>query len=181
MSMVKFKFALPAVLFVGLVAIFALGLRLDPTEVPSTFIDKPAPAFDLPQLFDPSLRIRHTDLMGQVSLLNVWASWCVGCAREHALLIEIDSQYRVPIYGLNWKDDPNDAINWLGRLGNPYTAIAVDYDNVTGIDYGVYGAPETFLLDADGVIRYKHIGPLNREIWERDILPLVRRLKEENA
>jgi len=173
----KFKFALPGVLFVGLVAVFAIGLRLDPTEVPSTFIDKPAPAFDLPRLFEPDLRVRHTDLQGQVSLLNVWASWCVGCAREHALLLELARQGGVPIYGLNWKDERDDAINWLRRLGNPYTVIAVDRDNVTGIDYGVYGAPETFLLDADGVVRHKHIGPLTQAIWAEDFLPLIARLE----
>ncbi len=179
MSIAKLKFALPALLFVGLVAIFAIGLRLDPTEVPSTFIDKPAPAFDLPQLYAPELRIRNTDLHGKVSLLNVWASWCVGCRQEHALLLEISRQARVPVYGLNWKDEPNDAMNWLSRLGDPYTAIAVDYDNVTGIDYGVYGAPETFLLDADGVIRYKYIGPLTQSAWEDEFLPLIAELEAD--
>ena len=177
MSMSKFKFALPGVLFIGLVVVFVIGLRLDPTEVPSTFIDKPAPEFDLPRLFEPGVRVRHTELQGQVSLLNIWASWCVGCAKEHALLLDIARQSQIPIFGLNWKDETADALNWLRRLGNPYTRIAVDYDNVTGIDYGVYGAPETFLLDANGIIRHKHIGPLTEEIWEQEFVPLIASLE----
>jgi len=175
----KLKFFLPVLLFAGMVVMFALGLQRDPTEVPSTFIGKPTPAFDLPRLLEPTQRLRHTDLKGQVSLLNVWGSWCPGCAMEHELLLMIARESGVPIYGLNWKDDREAALNWLARLGNPYKAIGVDRENYTGIDYGVYGAPETFVIDADGIIRHKHIGPLTRDIWFDELAPLIETLRGE--
>jgi cytochrome c biogenesis protein CcmG/thiol:disulfide interchange protein DsbE len=175
----KLKFFLPIILFAGLVAMFASGLQRDPTIVPSTFIGKPAPEFDLPRLLAPNERLRHSDMLGEVSLLNVWGSWCVGCAREHELLLMIAREHGVPIYGLNWKDDSQDALNWLARLGNPYKAIGVDRENYIGIDYGVYGAPETFVVDAQGIIRHKHIGPLTRDNWFQELLPLIEQLRSE--
>jgi cytochrome c biogenesis protein CcmG/thiol:disulfide interchange protein DsbE len=169
----KYKFFLPVLLFGGMVIMFAIGLQRDPSEIPSTFIDKPAPAFDLPQLLNADKRLTQETLLGQVSLLNVWGSWCAGCASEHELLMSIAFESGVPIYGLNWKDERDAAINWLSQLGNPYTAIGVDQDNVIGIEYGVYGAPETFLIDTSGVIRHKHIGPLTRAVWEADFVPRI--------
>jgi len=171
--MTKLKFFLPVLLFLGLVVLFVVGLQRDPTVVPSPFIGKPAPAFDLPDLFEPEKRITHEVLRGEVSMLNVWASWCPGCAREHDLLMAIGTQSDVPIYGLNWKDERSAALYWLEERGNPYAAVAVDRDNQTGIDWGVYGAPETFLLDADGVILYKLVGPMTADIWVNEFMPRI--------
>ena len=167
------KFFLPAALFVGLVGIFYAGLYRDPTLVPSPFIGKAAPAFDLPTLYDPEQRITEDVFLGQVSLLNVWASWCPGCAQEHEMLNSIAHDGAVPIVGLNWKDDGQPAKQWLQQRGNPYTAVAVDRDNVTGIDWGVYGAPETFLIDANGIIQYKLIGPMTPEVWKQEFVPRI--------
>ena len=153
--------------------VFYVGLYRDPTLVPSPFIDKPAPAFDLPSLFDPEIRITDQDLRGQVSLVNVWASWCPGCAAEHDMLLRIAQEGAVVIYGLNWKDEAQPAKKWLQQRGNPYVAVAVDRENITGIDWGVYGAPETFLVDADGIVRYKHVGPITPDIWSREFLPRI--------
>lgn len=171
--MSRLKYFLPVILFAALVAMFVNGLQRDPTVVPSPFIGKPAPAFELPDLFNPEQRITHEVLQGQVSMLNVWASWCPGCAREHDLLMALGSQSGVPIYGLNWKDERQDALEWLETRGNPYAAVAVDRDNTTGIDWGVYGAPETFLLDADGIILYKLVGPMTADIWVNEFMPRI--------
>jgi cytochrome c biogenesis protein CcmG/thiol:disulfide interchange protein DsbE len=176
----KLKFFLPAFIFAGLVGIFFVGLYRDPTLVESPFIGKPAPEFDLPSLYDPSKRITKNDLLGQVSLVNVWASWCPGCAREHDMLLRIARQGNVPILGLNWKDEGQPAKKWLQKRGNPYIEVAVDRDNVTGIDWGVYGAPETFLLDAKGIIQYKLIGPMTPEIWEQEFVPRIRAAQDAN-
>ncbi|MEC9376209.1 MAG: DsbE family thiol:disulfide interchange protein [Pseudomonadota bacterium] len=175
----KIKFFIPVFLFVGLVLVFAIGLDRDPGEVPSVFIDKPAPSFNLPKLLAPKEQLKNTDMLGQVSLLNIWGSWCVGCAQEHELLMMIAREGVVPIYGINWKDDRSDAISWLNRFGNPYKSVGVDRNNYTGIDYGVYGAPETFIIDSVGFIRYKHIGPLTRDIWFDEFVPLIESLKAE--
>ena len=173
----KARFFVPLVAFVLLAVVLAVGLRLNPREVPSPFIGKPAPAFSLPQLHRPEERIAAADLKGKVWLLNVWASWCVACRVEHPLLVELSRQAGVPIYGLNYKDDPRNALEWLRQFGDPYTASIVDADGRVGIDYGVYGVPETFVIDRDGVVRYKLIGPLTSEVWQRDIAPLVRSLQ----
>jgi cytochrome c biogenesis protein CcmG/thiol:disulfide interchange protein DsbE len=170
----KLKFFLPAFLFAGLVVIFFLGLFRDPTLVESPFIGKPAPEFNLPSLYDPAKRITKNDLLGQITLVNVWASWCPGCAREHDMLLRIAREGSVPILGFNWKDEATPAKKWLQQRGNPYMDVAVDRDNVTGIDWGVYGAPETFLLDAEGIIRYKLIGPMTPEIWDQEFVPRIR-------
>jgi cytochrome c biogenesis protein CcmG/thiol:disulfide interchange protein DsbE len=169
----KLKFLIPVAVFAGMVAIFYQGLYKDPTLVSSPFIDKAAPAFDLPTLYDDQRRMTEREFRGKISLFNVWASWCPGCAREHDMLLTIAHTTDVPIYGLNWKDERQAALKWLLERGNPYEVNAVDRDNITGIDWGVYGAPETFLIDADGIIRYKHIGPLTPEIWAAEFLPRI--------
>ena len=171
--MFKLKFLLPLIVFAGIVALFVMGLQRDPTIVPSPFIGKPAPAFDLPALEDPEQRVTEDIFKGEVSLFNVWASWCPGCASEHELLMAIGTQSDVPIYGLNWKDERPAALKWLQNRGDPYKTVAVDRDNITGIDWGVYGAPETFLIDADGIILYKLIGPLTPTIWVEEFMPRI--------
>ena len=172
------RFAIPLVLFLLLVAFLAIGLRHDPHEVPSPLINKPAPAFQLAQLKDPSRTFSAADMRGKVWLLNVWASWCVTCRDEHPLLIQYARSGALPIYGLNYKDKREDALSWLGELGDPYVLSVSDNDGRVGIDYGVYGAPETYLIDRDGVIRFKQIGPVTPDIWEKTILPLAQRLNK---
>ena len=167
------KFFIPALIFALLVGIFYKGLYKDPTLVQSPFIGKPAPAFKLPSLFDEQVMITEQDLLGQISLVNVWASWCPGCAQEHEMLLAIASEGVIPIFGLNWKDEGQPAKKWLTQRGNPYVVVAVDRDNITGINWGVYGAPETFLVDTAGIIRYKHIGPLTLQIWQTEFLPRI--------
>lgn len=169
----KLKFVIPVLLFALLVGMFYKGLYNDPTLVPSPFIGKPAPTFAVPSLQNPAVTVSNASFAGRVALLNVWASWCPGCASEHALLLQIANEGIVPIYGLNWKDERPAAMNWLQRLGNPYTLVAYDNANTVGIDWGVYGAPETFLLGADGTILHKLVGPLTVEIWETEFLPLI--------
>ncbi|MDQ1638717.1 MAG: cytochrome c biosis protein CcmG, thiol:disulfide interchange protein DsbE [Pyrinomonadaceae bacterium] len=172
------RFAIPLVLFILLVAFLAIGLRHDPHEVPSPLIDKPAPAFQLAQLRDPSQTFSAADMRGKVWLLNVWASWCVTCRDEHPLLLQYARSGALPIYGLNYKDKREDALSWLGELGDPYVLSVSDNDGRVGIDYGVYGAPETYLIDRDGIIRFKQIGPVTPDIWQKTILPLAQKLNE---
>jgi cytochrome c biogenesis protein CcmG/thiol:disulfide interchange protein DsbE len=170
------RFVIPLAIFAVLVGFLFVGLGLKPREVPSPLIDKPAPAFELTQLHTPGERFGLADMKGKVWLLNVWASWCVSCREEHPLLMELSKEGVVPIVGLNYKDQPENAVQWLARFGNPYRLSVVDGDGRTGIDFGVYGVPETFLIDRDGVIRYKQIGPLTREAWQQHFLPLVKKL-----
>lgn len=177
----KLRVLLPLTVFGIMVAFFAAGLALNPRLVPSPLIEKPAPEFRLPELHDPNRTIGLADLEGHVSLLNVWASWCVACRQEHPLLMDLSAGGAVPIYGLNYKDERSDAIGWLANLGNPYRAIAADRDGRVGIDWGVYGVPETFVIDRKGVIRYKHIGPLDAEALRDTVLPLVRQLQQEES
>jgi cytochrome c biogenesis protein CcmG/thiol:disulfide interchange protein DsbE len=172
------RFVLPLVIFVVLVVFLAIGLGHDPHEVPSPLINKPAPAFQLPQLHEPTKTFSAQEMKGKVWLLNVWASWCISCREEHPVLLELARTGAVPIYGLNYKDKREDAIDWLDDLGNPYLLSAADIDGRVGIDYGVYGAPETYLIDRDGVIRYKHIGPLTPDVLQGKILPLVKDLEK---
>lgn len=173
------KFGLPIGVFLILVAFLFIGLGLNPREVPSPLIGKPAPAFDLPSVEDPGKRISLADLSQEVSLFNVWASWCVSCRQEHPLLVELARQGAVPIYGLNYKDDRGDALRWLQALGNPYRASAYDVDGRVGLDWGVYGVPETFVVDREGVIRHKHTGPVTPEVWQQKLLPVIRELRAE--
>ena len=174
--MKAWKFLLPLALF-GVLALFlAKGLSLNPREVPSPLIGKPAPAFALPRLDDASVTVRRDDLLGKVWVLNVYASWCVPCRQEHPLLVDMARRQVAPIYGLNYKDTKDAANRFLNQLGNPYVASIVDADGRVGIDYGVYGVPETFVVDKQGVIRYKHIGPLNPEVVANKIEPLLKQL-----
>jgi len=167
------RFIVPVLLFAGLVAVFMVGLQRDPSYIPSPLIGKPAPDFELPRLSVQGGTLGSADLRGSVSLLNVWATWCGGCRQEHPTLIRIAASSDVPIYGLDWKDDPDKARAWLEQLGNPYTAVAVDLDGRVAIDWGVYGAPETFLLDAQGRILYKHIAPMTMTVWREEFAPRI--------
>ncbi len=168
---------LPLVVFVALALLLGVGLQLNPREVPSPLMNKPAPAFNLPQLHQPDQTLGPEALRGQVWLLNVWASWCTSCRLEHPVLVDLARSARVPIYGLNYKDQRSDALVWLERFGNPYQATMYDPKGLVGLDYGVYGTPETFVIDQQGVIRHKQVGPLTVEVLEKTILPLVRRLR----
>ena len=170
------RYLTPLVLFLALAALLYKGLALNPREVPSPLIGKPAPEFTLPELEDASRQLSHTDFQGKVSLLNIWATWCVSCRAEHPLLMQLARQ-GVTIYGLDYKDNREDAQRWLQRFGDPYVANAFDADGRVGIDWGVYGTPETFVIDKQGVIRHKHIGPLTTDDINRDILPLIRELR----
>ena len=167
---------LPVIVFAVLVAFLAIGLKLNPREVPSPLVGKAAPSFSLPLLAEPANSLTPQDLRGKVWLLNVWASWCVSCRVEHPLLVELAKTGTVPIYGLNYKDKRDDAMQWLRERGDPYLQSISDTDGRVGIDYGVYGVPETFVIDREGVIRYKQIGPLTAESLRDTILPLVRKL-----
>jgi cytochrome c biogenesis protein CcmG/thiol:disulfide interchange protein DsbE len=167
---------LPLIIFLGLVWFLGAGLFLDPKQVPSPLINKPAPAFALSRLDDAQTTIRRDDLLGKVWVLNVWASWCVACRQEHPLLVEFSRKKLVPIYGLNYKDTRPDGQKWLANFGNPYTASLFDQDGRVGIDWGVYGVPETFVIDRQGVIRFKQIGPVTPEVLRDEIEPLVRQL-----
>jgi cytochrome c biogenesis protein CcmG/thiol:disulfide interchange protein DsbE len=171
------RYLTPLVLFLALAALLYKGLALNPREVPSPLIGKPTPEFTLPELKDTSRQLSHSDFLGKVSLLNVWATWCVSCRAEHPLLMQLARQ-GVIIYGLDYKDSREDAKRWLQRFGDPYVANAFDADGRVGIDWGVYGTPETFVIDQHGIIRHKHIGPLTEEAIQGEILPLIRQLKE---
>jgi cytochrome c biogenesis protein CcmG/thiol:disulfide interchange protein DsbE len=175
------RFLAPLIVFIVLVGFLAVGLKLDPREVPSPFIGKPAPAFSLPQLAEPDKTFGSADFKGQVSLFNVWASWCVSCRQEHPLLIKLSKQNILPIYGLNYKDRREDGLGWLRHYGNPYALSAFDADGKAGIEWGVYGVPETFVIDKQGVIRHKHTGPVTEKAWLETLLPLIMRLQQEGA
>ena len=174
--MKSLKFILPFLLFVGLALILAAGLNRDPKEVPSPLIGKPAPAFTLARLDDATQSIKRDDLLGKVWVLNVWASWCVACREEHPLLVEFSRRKTVPVYGLNYKDARPDGLRWLANFGNPYDASLFDNDGKVGIDFGVYGVPETFIIDKQGVIRFKHIGPVTPAVLKDRIEPLLKAL-----
>ena len=157
------RFLIPLAVFLALVVFLGKGLDLNPREVPSPLIGKPAPAFALPRLGDAGGTLKRDELLGRVWVLNVWASWCVPCRAEHPLLVELARKRVAPLYGLNYKDKADTAQAFLRQLGDPYTATVVDADGRVGIDYGVYGVPETFVIDKAGVIRHKHVGPLTPE------------------
>lgn len=159
--------------FLIMLAIFVVGLDRDPSEVPSPLIDKPAPEYDLPRVRDPAATVGSKDYAGQMVLVNIWATWCVGCRQEHEYLLELAGRNEVPIYGINWRDQREEALKWLEVLGDPYVASAYDEDGRIGIDWGVYGAPETFLVDGKDTILHKHIGPMHEAAWQRDFLPKI--------
>ena len=167
------KFIVPLVMFVALGAFLFVGLQRNPAYVPSPLIGKPAPEFSLPSLQDAAYPISTRDLAGQPWVLNVWGTWCGGCREEHEVLLAIAKQNAVPLIGLNWKDDNAAAQAWLRDLGNPYAAVAEDQVGRAAIDWGVYGAPETFLIGPDGVVLYKHIAPMTLEVWAKEFLPRI--------
>ena len=164
-------------LFLILLIFLGYGLTLNPREVPSPLIGKPAPAFRLPTVADPAKSMGTDDFAGKVTLLNVWASWCVSCRQEHPLLVELARKGSVQVYGLNYKDTRQDARRWLASFGDPYVASAFDEDGRVGIEWGVYGVPETFVIDRKGVIRHKLTGPVTPENWEKTLQPLIQRLQ----
>ena len=173
------RYLIPLAVFLVLVVFLAIGLKRDPHEVPSPLINKAAPAFSLPQLKDPSKTFSAAEMRGKVWVLNVWASWCITCRDEHPLLIEYSKSGAVPIYGLNYKDKREDALAWLADLGDPYVLSAADEDGRVAIDYGVYGAPETYVIDQAGTIRFKQIGPVTQDVWSKEVLPLVQELNRQ--
>jgi len=162
--------------FVALVTLLAVGLRLNPREVPSPLIGKPAPAFELPLLQQPDKRFSQKDMLGQVWIMNVWASWCPPCLVEHPVVTQLARSGMAPVVGLNYKDARDEALPWLRRNGDPYQLIVADVDGRIGIDYGVYGVPETYVIDRQGVIRFKHIGPLTADVVQKRVEPLVKEL-----
>jgi cytochrome c biogenesis protein CcmG/thiol:disulfide interchange protein DsbE len=174
------RFILPLIAFLILVGFLTKGLFLHPHEVPSPLIDKPAPAFSLPRLDQPAKQFSPADMKGKVWLFNVWASWCESCKDEHPVLLDLAGQHQVPIYGLDYKDTPADAKAWLNEAGNPYTLVAQDADGRVGINYGVYGVPETYVIDKQGIIRYKLIGPMTMENLKGIILPMVHKLEQQS-
>ncbi|HEY6045288.1 MAG TPA: DsbE family thiol:disulfide interchange protein [Pyrinomonadaceae bacterium] len=168
----------PLALFIGLVIFLFVGLGRDPHEVPSPLINKPAPAFQLPQLSAPAKTISAQEMRGKVWLINFWGTWCIACREEHPMLVEYARTGLIPIYGVDYKDDRAAAMRWLAEFGNPYAGVAFDAEGRTSIDYGVYGAPETFLIDKNGVIRFKQIGPVTQDVWEKQIVPLAKQLNQ---
>lgn len=173
----KTKFLIPLVLFIVLVIFLAIGLNRDPHEVPSPLIGKPAPHFELPQLADPSKNFSPGSMKGQAWILNVWASWCVACREEHPVLVELGKLNVAPIIGLDYKDKRDDALAMLARQGNPYVLSVSDVNGRVGIDYGVYGVPETYVIDKEGIIRFKHIGPITMDLLNQKMIPLLDQLK----
>ncbi len=171
------RYLVPLAIFFILVAFLYRGLSLDPKRVPSPLVGKPMPEFSLPRLKDPATTLSDSDLKGKVSVLNIWATWCVSCRAEHEVLLQLANTGSVDIYGLNYKDERAKAQQWLQQLGDPYVANAFDADGRTGIDWGVYGAPETFIMDKQGMIRHKHIGPLTVDALNSTILPLIEELQ----
>lgn len=174
------KYIIPLVLFIVLSIFLAVGLKLKPSEIPSPLLNKLAPTFSAPKLTAPNEKLSPADLQGKVWLFNVWASWCVSCREEHPVLNEFAKQQAVIIVGLNYKDDSEAAKNWLATLGNPYNDSVMDTDGRIGIDWGVYGVPETFVIDKKGVVRYKHTGPVTEGDVQNKLLPLIATLQAES-
>ena len=170
------KFLIPIGLFALLGYLLYYGLRLDPRRIPSPLVNKPLPAFSLPTLDNPDKILTNADLRGHVVMVNVWASWCVACREEHPVLVDLAGRKQVTIIGLNYKDTRVDALNVLRGQGNPYNTVLVDASGRTGIDWGVYGVPESFIVDKQGIIRYKQIGPITPDVWDKTLWPLIRSL-----
>jgi cytochrome c biogenesis protein CcmG, thiol:disulfide interchange protein DsbE len=177
------KFLLPMAAFVALAVLFAFGLNpnRDIHALPSPLIGKPAPLFSLTDVMDPARTVSNAALKGQVYLLNVWGSWCYACRQEHETLLDIQRQHVVPIVGLDYMDQREKAQQWLTQLGNPYSGVAFDTDGRTAIDWGVYGAPETYLVDGQGRIVYKFISPMTPEVWQHDFLPRIEAARRSGA
>jgi cytochrome c biogenesis protein CcmG/thiol:disulfide interchange protein DsbE len=173
------KYLVPLGLFLLLGAFLYVGLHRDPRNLPSPLIGRAAPEFDLPSLHDPEYRVANAELRGRAYVLNVWGTWCPGCRQEHDVLLEIARENVLPIVGLNWKDDPDKARQWLVELGDPYATVAMDVEGRATLDWGVYGAPETFLIGPDGKVLYRHIAPMTLEVWREHFLPLIRAVSPE--
>ncbi|MGY8815675.1 MAG: DsbE family thiol:disulfide interchange protein [Gammaproteobacteria bacterium] len=171
------KYLIPLIVFSCLVILFVFGLQNDPSIVPSPFIDKPLPQISLPTLSDPSISIDTNDLKGEVTLINIWATWCIPCRQEHALLVDLAKNNDVKVVGLNYKDNRDDAMKWLVSLGDPYNIVLFDEDGKAGIDLGLYGVPETFIIDKNAIVKHKHIGPLTEENISETIIPMIKELK----
>ena len=167
------RFAIPIVVFLLLVVVFSFGLFNDPRELPSPFLGEQAPTFEVASLTEPDRMVGSAEYEGRMALVNVWATWCGGCRQEHPFLMKLAQSGAIPIYGINWRDSRPEALGWLQQLGDPYVFSAFDADGRVGIDWGVYGAPETFLISPEGVVLYKHLGPLNAAVWEEDFVPLI--------
>ncbi len=176
--MKKLRLFLPFIVFAVLAAFLLRGLYLDPREMPSALLDRPFPAFKLPALEDGERQITEEALQGRVTLVNVWGTWCPPCREEHPYLVELAEEKGVRILGMNYKDDPEDARQWLRELGDPYVDTFMDRDGRFGIDLGVFGAPETYLVDAEGVIRYKHVGVVNDQVWD-EMGTIYRKLRQQ--
>ena len=172
------RYAAPALVFGALCVMFYFALGRDPGELPSPYLGKPAPQFELPRVKDPAQSIGSADYEGQTVLVNIWATWCVGCRQEHDFLLHLANTNAIPIYGINWRDNRAEAIAWLRQLGDPYVASGYDGDGRVGIDWGAYGAPETFLIGPDGTVLYKHISPMTQEVWEREFMPRIESVKQ---
>lgn len=175
----RLLYAMPLAGFAGIAVAFAWGLTRNPQELPSALIGKPVPTFSLPPVQGRKLGLSSADLKGEVSLVNVFASWCVACRAEHPLFMQLAANKVVPINGLNYKDAPQDAADWLDSLGDPYTRTGADRDGRVAIDWGITGVPETFVIDAKGIVAYKQIGPVTQQALDETILPLIARLREE--
>jgi cytochrome c biogenesis protein CcmG/thiol:disulfide interchange protein DsbE len=173
------RYSIPLLVFAVIAAFLLKGLGMNPREIPSPLIGKSVPEFSLPSLEQADTQISDKDLLGKVYLLNVWGTWCVTCRAEHQTLVELAKEDKVKIVGLNWRDDRAKAQAWLRRLGNPYLFNLFDEKGRTAIDLGVYGAPETFLVDAQGIIRYKHTGEMTHGIFNREILPLIKQFRSQ--
>lgn len=177
----KWQFFVPLALFMAMAGFLFRGLVLDPSHIPSPLIDQPAPEFKLEQLAGNGAVFNSLDMQGQVWMLNIWASWCTACLDEHPLFVALADRQLLPIVGLNYKDKADDAEGWLARFGNPYSVIAADTLGKVGIDWGVYGVPETFVIDKSGTIRYKHIGPVDQQTLDDVILPMITELQAGKA
>jgi cytochrome c biogenesis protein CcmG/thiol:disulfide interchange protein DsbE len=177
--MKSLRFAIPLIIFTGLMLLMFKGLWQDPKLVSSPLIDKPIPHFSLPELLDPAKTVEPEQFKGKVWLLNVWGSWCPECWREHGYLEVLSQREGLTIVGINWRDETADALGMLREAGNPYTAIGVDPDTTAVLDLGVYGAPESYLIDKQGVIRFKQVGAVTPELWENELGALVRKLEAE--
>ena len=171
------RFILPVVAFLALAGVLYIGVRHSPNKstMQSALLGKTVPAFSLPILDRPGMNLTNTQLAGRPWVLNVWGTWCVACREEHEQLLAISKQNALPLVGLNWKDEDDAAMDWLKQLGNPYSVVAVDRDGRAAINFGVYGAPETFFIDADGRVQYRHVGPMTPEVWEREFLSRIPR------
>lgn len=173
-------FIFPLFVFTILTVFLWKGLSLDPHKLPSALLNKPVPKFQLTTVSEAGQLFTDRNLHGQISLLNVWATWCSSCRVEHLVLMDIEHDYQIPIYGLDYKDQRLSAIQWLQQVGNPYKLVGFDGSGSVAIDWGVYGTPETFIIDKNGIIRYKFIGPLTQEAWQEELLPIVRGLQEKS-